>query len=199
MEIDASRVKELRSLTGAPILDCREALRSSGNDMDKAVIYLREKGIASAQKKMSRATNEGKVVAYVHPGDKIGVLLEVNCETDFVAKSPEFAVFAKDLAMHIAAASPRYVRREDVPADVLEQERRILRTQAQNLNKPENVMERIVEGRLEKFYSEVCLLDQPFVKDDKITVQELIKGIIAKFGENVSVSRFSRFQLGETN
>lgn len=199
MEIDASRVKELRSLTGAPILDCREALRASGNDIDKAVIYLREKGIASAQKKMSRATNEGKIVAYIHPGDKIGVLLEVNCETDFVAKSPEFAVFTRDLAMHIAAASPRYVRREQVPAEVLEQERRILRTQAQNLNKPENVMEKIVEGRLEKFYSEVCLLDQPFVKDDKITVQELIKGIIAKFGENVSVSRFSRFQLGETN
>ena len=199
MEIEAARVKELRTVTGAPMLDCREALRASGNDIEKAIIYLREKGLASAQKKMSRATNEGKIVSYIHPGDKIGVLLEVNCETDFVAKSPEFIMFTKDLAMHIAAASPRYLRREDVPAQMLEQERKILRTQAQNLNKPEKVMEKIVEGRLEKFYAEFCFLEQPFVKDDKMTIQDVIKGVIAKFGENVSVSRFSRFQLGESN
>jgi elongation factor Ts len=199
MEIDATRVKELRTMTGAPMLDCREALRASGNDLGKAVTYLREKGIASAQKKMSRETRDGKIASYIHPGDKIGVLVEINCETDFVAKSPDFIAFSKDLAMHIAAASPRYLRREDVPADVLENERRILKTQAQNLNKPENVVNKIVEGKLEKFYSEMCLLEQPFVKDDKVTIQELIKGVIAKFGENISINRFCRFQLGESN
>ena len=199
MEIDARRVKELRNLTGAPMLDCREALRAGGNDIEKAVVYLREKGIASAQKKMSRATKEGKVVSYIHPGDKIGVLIEINCETDFVAKSPEFVTFTKDLAMHIAAASPRYLKREDVPPQVLEQERQILKTQAQNLNKPEKVIEKIIEGRLEKFYSEVCFLEQPFVRDDKMTIQDVIKGVIAKFGENVSINRFCRFQLGESN
>ncbi len=199
MEIDARRVKELRNLTGAPMLDCREALRAGGNDIEKAVVYLREKGIASAQKKMSRATKEGKVVSYIHPGDKIGVLIEINCETDFVAKSPEFVTFTKDLAMHIAAASPRYLKREDVPPQVLEQERQILKTQAQNLNKPEKVIEKIIEGRLDKFYSEVCFLEQPFVRDDKMTIQDVIKGVIAKFGENVSINRFCRFQLGESN
>ncbi len=197
MEIDATRVKELRTMTGAPILDCREALRASGNDLDKAVIYLREKGISSAQKKMSRETREGKIVSYIHPGDKIGVLVEVNCETDFVAKSPDFGTFTRDLAMHVAAANPRYLRREDVPPEVLENERRILNIQVQNLNKPANVLNKIVDGKLEKFYSEVCLLEQPFVKDDKVTVQEFIKSVIAKFGENVSVARFCRFQLGE--
>lgn len=199
MEIDAGRVKELRNLTGAPMLDCREALRAGGNDIEKAVVYLREKGIASAQKKMSRATKEGKIVSYIHPGDKIGVLIEINCETDFVAKSPEFVTFTKDLAMHIAAASPRYLKREDVPPEVLEQERQILKTQAHNLNKPEKVVEKIIEGRLEKFYSEVCFLEQPFVRDDKMTIQDVIKGVIAKFGENVSINRFCRFQLGESN
>ncbi|MCX5895183.1 MAG: translation elongation factor Ts [Proteobacteria bacterium] len=199
MEIDAGRVKELRNLTGAPMLDCREALRAGGNDIEKAVVYLREKGIALAQKKMSRATKEGKIVSYIHPGDKIGVLIEINCETDFVAKSPEFVTFTKDLAMHIAAASPRYLKREDVPPEVLEQEHQILKTQAHNLNKPEKVIEKIIEGRLEKFYSEVCFLEQPFVKDDKMTIQDVIKGVIAKFGENVSINRFCRFQLGESN
>ena len=197
MEIDAARVKELRNQTGAPMLDCRDALRSSANDIEKAIIYLREKGIASAQKKMSRETKEGKIVSYIHPGDKIGVMVEVNCETDFVAKSPDFVAFTKDLAMHIAAASPRFLQREDVPPELLEQERQILKTQAQNLNKPEKVMEKIIEGRLDKFYADVCFLEQPFVKDDKMSIRDYIKSAIAKFGENVSVSRFCRFQLGE--
>jgi elongation factor Ts len=197
MEIDAARVKELRTMTGAPMLDCREALRASANDIEKAIIYLREKGIASAQKKMSRETREGKIASYIHPGDKIGVMVEVNCETDFVAKSPDFAAFTRDLAMHVAAASPRYLQREDVPQEVLDQERQILKTQAQNLNKPEKVLEKIIEGRLEKFYSEACFLEQPFVKDDKLSIKDYIKSAIAKFGENVSVSRFCRFQLGE--
>ncbi|MCX5903598.1 MAG: elongation factor Ts [Proteobacteria bacterium] len=166
MEIDAARVKELRNQTGAPMLDCRDALRSSANDIEKAIIYLREKGIASAQKKMSRETKEGKIVSYIHPGDKIGVMVEVNCETDFVA-------------------------------ELLEQERQILKAQAQNLNKPEKVMEKIIEGRLDKFYADVCFLEQPFVKDDKMSIKDYIKSAIAKFGENVSVSRFCRFQLGE--
>ena len=173
MEIDAARVKELRNLTGAPMLDCREALRSSTNDIEKAIIFLREKGIASAQKKMSRETREGKIVSYIHPGDKIGVMVEVNCETDFVAKSPDFAAFTRDLAMHVAAASPRFLQREDVPPELLDQERQILKTQAQNLNKPEKVMEKIIEGRLDKFYAEVCFLEQPFVKDDKMSIQGL--------------------------
>lgn len=197
MEIDAKRIKDLRNRTGAPILDCREALLATANDLEKAIIFLREKGIAAADKKMHRETLEGKVVAYIHPGDKIGVLLEVNCETDFVAKSTEFTTFTKDLAMHIAASNPRYLSREDVPQDVLEKERQIYRTQAQNLKKPANVIEKIVDGKMEKFFSEVCFLEQAFVKDDKVTIQELTKSIIAKFGENIGIHRFARFQLGE--
>jgi elongation factor Ts len=197
MEVDAKKIKDLRNRTGAPILDCREALQATESNIEKAIIYLREKGIASAEHKKHRATLEGKIVSYVHPGDKIGVLLEVNCETDFVARSEQFRSFTKDLAMHIAAANPKYLRREDIPERVLEEERQIYRTQAQNMGKPEKVIEKIVNGKLEKFYCEVCFLEQTFVRDDKISIQELIKSVIANFKENITVNRFARFQLGE--
>jgi elongation factor Ts len=197
MEVDAKKIKDLRNRTGAPILDCREALQATESNIEKAIIYLREKGIASAEHKKHRATLEGKIVSYVHPGDKIGVLIEVNCETDFVARSEQFRSFTKDLAMHIAAANPKYLRREDIPERVLEEERQIYRTQAQNMGKPEKVIEKIVNGKLEKFYCEVCFLEQTFVRDDKISIQELIKSVIANFKENITVNRFARFQLGE--
>jgi elongation factor Ts len=197
MEVDAKKIKDLRNRTGAPILDCREALQATESNIEKAIVYLREKGIASAEHKKHRATLEGKIVSYVHPGDKIGVLLEINCETDFVARSEQFRSFTKDLAMHIAAANPKYLRREDIPERVLEEERQIYRTQAQNMGKPEKVIEKIVNGKLEKFYCEVCFLEQTFVRDDKISIQELIKSVIANFKENITVNRFARFQLGE--
>ncbi len=197
MAVDAKTVKVLRDKTGAPMLDCREALEKSGCDIEKAIVFLREKGIASASKKEGRATKDGKVVSYIHPGDKLGVLVEINCETDFVAKGPEFSEFTRDIAMHIAAASPRFLDTGDVPEDVLEAERAIYRTQAQNENKPENVVEKIIQGRIKKFYTEVCLLEQPFVKDDKVKIKDLLKSGIAKFGENISIARFVRFKLGE--
>ncbi len=196
MAVDAKTVKTLRDKTGAPILHCREALEKSDCDIEKAITYLREKGIASASKKMGRDKKDGKVVSYIHPGDKLGVMVEINCETDFVAKGEGFTEFARDIAMHIAAANPVYVSKEDVPEDVLEKERQIYKTQAQNSNKPEKVIEKIVEGKLGKFYSEVCLLEQVFVKDDKMTINVLIKSAIAKFGENIGVSRFARFKIG---
>lgn len=198
MEVDAKTVKALRDKTGAPILDCREALRATDSHIEKAIIYLREKGIASASKKMGRDTKDGKVISYIHPGDKLGVLLEINCETDFVAKSEDFSDFAKDIAMHIAALSPRYLSKEYVPEDVLEAERQIYRTQAQNENKPDKIIDKIIEGKLGKFYTEECLLEQKFVKDDTITVKDFVKSAIAKFGENISIGRFVRFKLGET-
>lgn len=198
MAVDAKMVKELRDKTGAPILDCREALNASGGDMEKAAVYLREKGIASASKKMDRALKDGRIISYIHPGDKLGVLVEIFCETDFVSKGKEFSDFAKDIAMQIAAASPRYLSKEDVPETVLEQERQIYRTQAQGTNKPANVIEKIVQGKLEKFYAEVCLLEQCFVKDDKMTIRDVVKSGISKFGENISIGRFARFKLGES-
>jgi elongation factor Ts len=198
MAVDAKLVKELRDKTQAPMMDCREALEKSGCDMEKAILYLREKGIASASKKMDRQLKDGRVVSYIHPGDKLGVLVEIFCETDFVARGAEFIEFGKDIAMQIAAAAPRYLTKEDVPADVLDQERQIYRTQAEASGKPANVLDKIVEGKLQKFYSEVCLLDQLFVKDDKMTMQQYIKSGIAKFGENISVGRFARFKLGES-
>jgi len=191
-------VKELREKTAAGMLDCREALNATNGDMEKAIVYLREKGIASASKKMDRALKDGRIFSYIHPGDKLGVLVEIFCETDFVAKGAEFTEFGKDIAMQIAAASPRYVSKEDVPESVLEQERQIYRVQAQGTNKPDNVIEKIVEGKLSKFYTEACLLDQPFVKDDKVAIRDFIKSGIAKFGENISIGRFARFKLGET-
>jgi len=197
MDVDAKTVKTLRDKTGAGMMDCKKALAETGGDMEKAILYLREKGIASASKKSGRATKEGRIVSYIHPGDKLGVLLEINCETDFVARGEQFIEFTRDIAMHIAAAAPRYLAREDIPADVLEQERSIYRTQALNDGKPANIVDKIVEGRVSKFAAEVCLLDQPFVKDDKVKISDFIKNGIATFGENISIARFVRFNLGE--
>jgi elongation factor Ts len=197
MSVDAKTVKTLRDKTGAGMMDCKKALAETGGDMEKAIIYLREKGIASASKKSGRATKEGRITSYLHPGDKLGVMLEVNCETDFVAKGEQFIEFTRDIALHIAAAAPSYLSRDDIPGDVLEQERSIYRTQALNDGKPENIVDKIVEGRISKFAAEVCLLDQPFVKDDKIKISDFIKNGIATFGENISIARFARFKVGE--
>ncbi len=197
MSVDAKTVKTLREKTGAGMMDCKKALAETGGDMEKAIIYLREKGIASASKKSGRATREGRIISYIHPGDKLGVMLEVNCETDFVAKGEQFIEFTRDIALHIAAAAPSYLSRDDIPGDVLEQERSIYRTQALNDGKPANIVDKIVEGRISKFAAEVCLLDQPFVKDDKIKISDFIKNGIATFGENIGIARFARFKVGE--
>ncbi|MGI9952010.1 translation elongation factor Ts [Moorellaceae bacterium AZ2] len=195
--ISAADVKELRSRTGAGMMDCKRALEETGGDMEKAVEYLRMKGLAAAAKKAGRATREGVVDAYIHGGGRIGVLIEVNCETDFVARTEEFRELVHDLAMQVAAARPQYVRREDVPQEVVEKEKSILRAQALNEGKPEKVIDKIVEGRLEKFYQEACLLEQPFIKDMERTVKDLVAEKIAKLGENIEVRRFVRFELGE--
>lgn len=197
MSVDAKTVKALRDKTGAGMMDCKKALAETGGDMEKAIIYLREKGIASASKKSGRATKEGRVTTYIHPGDKLGVLLEVNCETDFVAKGEKFIEFTRDIAMHIAAAAPSYLSKEDIPEEVLEQERNIYRTQALNDGKPEKIVDKIIEGRISKFAAEVCLLDQQYVKDDKVKISDFIKNGIATFGENISIARFARFKIGE--
>lgn len=194
---NSALVKELREKTGAGILDCQKALNETGNDIERAIEHLREKGLAAAQKKAGRATNEGLVSAYIHPGGKIGVLLEVNCETDFVARTEEFQALAKDVAMQIAAASPRFVRREDVPAAVVESERAIYREQALAGGKPAAVVDKIVDGKMEKFFADTCLLEQPFIKDPDKTIGRLITESVARLGENVVVRRFARFQLGE--
>ncbi|GFN23859.1 MAG: translation elongation factor Ts [Thermoanaerobacteraceae bacterium] len=195
--ISAADVKELRSRTGAGMMDCKRALEETGGDMDKAIEYLRMKGLAAAAKKAGRATSEGIVDAYIHGGGRIGVLIEVNCETDFVARTDEFKQLVHDLAMQVAAARPQYVRREDVPQEVIEKEKSILRAQALNEGRPEKVLDKIVEGRLEKFYQEACLMEQPFIKDMERTVKDLIAEKIAKLGENIEVRRFVRFELGE--
>jgi elongation factor Ts len=195
--IDGNQVRELRQRTGAGIMDCKKALEETGGDLEKAIDQLRKKGLASAAKKMGRVTKEGTVGSYIHPGGKIGVLVEVNCETDFVAKTSEFQNLVKDTAMQIAAANPLYLNRDEVPPEVTEKEIQILRTQALESGKPEKVIDRIVEGRVEKFYSEVCLLEQPFIKDPDMTVREVVNSTISKTGENISIRRFARFQLGE--
>ncbi len=197
MQISAQQVRDLREKTGAGIMDCKKALSESGGDVEKAITYLREKGLAAAQKKAGRQTSEGVVTSYIHAGGKIGVLVEVDCETDFVAKTEDFQNLARDLAMHIAALNPLYVKREDVPQDVLERERDIFRAQAKESGKPENVVEKIVEGKIEKYFKENCLLEQGFVKDPDRTVGDLITEAIAKLGENIQVSRFARFKVGE--
>jgi len=194
--ISADIVKTLRERTGAAMMDCKKALVEVGGDMDKAVEWLRKKGISSAEKKVGRATNEGLIESYIHPGSRLGVLIEVNCETDFVAKTPEFRALVKDLAMQIAATNPRAVSREEIPADQINKELEIYRTQANNEKKPENVVERIVQGKLEKFYQEAVLLEQSFIKDQNRTVKQVMTDVIAKLGENISVRRFIRFQLG---
>ncbi len=196
-EITAALVKELRERTGAGMMDCKRALVEKNGDMEAAIEYLREKGLAAAAKKSGRIASEGLVDAYIHAGGKIGVLIEVNCETDFVAKTDEFKQLVRDLAMHIAAQNPTYVSKEQIPAEVVEKEREILRAQALNEGKPEKIVDKMVEGRIEKFFSEVCLLNQPFVRDADVTVGELITSKIASIGENISVRRFERFVLGE--
>ncbi len=191
-------VKELREATGAGILDCRKALETTGGDFDAAVAYLREKGLAEAAKKMDRAAREGVIEAYVHHGSRVGVILELNCETDFVARTGEFRNLAHDLALHIAFANPRYLSRDQVPAEVVEEERRIYRTQALEEGKPESVVDRIVQGKLEKFYQSVCLLEQAFIKDEDRTVEQVLKEHTALLGENIVVRRFARYELGES-
>jgi len=197
MEISASLVKELRERTGAGLMDCKAALKESGGDVDKALEYLRVKGLAKAQKKSSRATSEGTVVSYIHPGSRIGVLVEVDCETDFVARTDEFQGFGRDVAMQIAATSPIALEREDVPAELVDKEREVFRIQAQEQKKPEKVIDKIVDGRIDKFFSESVLLDQPFIKDDSKTVRDLLNELVSKLGENIKIVRFARFQIGQ--
>lgn len=197
MAVSAELVKQLREQTGAGIMDCKAALAETDGSFEKAIEWLRKKGAASAQKKVGRATNEGVIEAYIHPGSRLGVLIEVNCETDFVAKTEDFKNLARDLAMQVAASSPRFVKREEVPAELIEKEMEIYRTQAQNEKKPANVTERIAQGKLEKFYQEVVLLEQSFIKDPNRTVRQLVTDVIAKLGENIAIRRFVRFQLGE--
>lgn len=196
MEITAQMVKELREKTGAGMMECKKALESSGGDFNKAIEYLRQKGLATAQKKAGRSASEGIIASYIHM-DKIGVLLELNCETDFVARNEEFRQLAKDIAMHIAAANPQYVSKEQIPQEVIEKEKEIYRAQITG-NKPPQVIEKIIEGKLEKFYEEMCLLNQPFVKEPERKIQDLITEKIAKFGENIVVRRFVRFQVGQS-
>ncbi|MDD4168699.1 MAG: translation elongation factor Ts [Desulfotomaculaceae bacterium] len=197
MSISASMVKELRERTGAGMMDCKKALIETNGDIEKAADYLREKGLAAAAKKAGRIAAEGRVESYIHGAGRIGVLVEVNCETDFVAKTDEFKTFVRDIAMQIAASKPDYVSKEDVPSEVMEKERAILRAQALNEGKPEKIVDKMVSGRIDKYYKEICLLEQPFVKDPDITVKQMLTEKIATIGENISIRRFSRFELGE--
>jgi elongation factor Ts len=197
MEISAKQVKDLREKTGAGMMDCKSALVEAKGDMDQAVVVLRKKGLASAQKKADRIAAEGVIGQYIHAGGKLGVLVEVNCETDFAARSEGFQVLVKDIAMHIAAQNPLYTKREDVPGEVLEKEKEIYREQARASGKPANIIDKIAEGKLESYYEMACLYDQKFVKDQNITVKELINNLVAKIGENVQVRRFARFKTGE--
>jgi elongation factor Ts len=197
VDISATMVRDLREKTGAGMMDCKKALAESGGNFEKAVDYLRQKGLATAAKRAGRVASEGRIGSYIHAGGKIGVMVEVNCETDFVAKTDDFQNFAKDLAMQVAASNPLYVRREDVPAEALEKEREIYRVQAREAGKPEKVIEKIVDGKLEKYYGEVCLLEQVFVKDTDIKIQDLMNGLIGKLGEKIEIRRFARFQVGE--
>ena len=196
-EITAALVKELRERTGAGMMDCKKALSATDGDLEKAIDFLREKGLAAAAKKAGRVAAEGLVEAYIHGGGRIGVLVEVNCETDFVAKTDAFKELVKDIAMHIAATNPSYLKREEVPTAELEHEQAVLAEQARNEGKPEKIIEKMVAGRIEKYYKEVCLMEQPFVKDPDKTISDLITESIAKIGENISISRFTRYQLGE--
>jgi elongation factor Ts len=195
--ISAAMVKELREKTGAPMMDCKQALTESKGDVDQAIVYLRKKGIATAAKKASRATSEGSVASYIHAGGKIGVLLEVNCESDFVARTDDFQNLVHDIAMHVAASDPKFIRREDVTPEAYEREKEIYRAQAASTGKPAAVVEKIVEGKMTKFYEEVCLLEQPFIKEQSINVGQLIASAIGKLGENISVRRFARFKVGD--
>ena len=197
MSSTSTLVKELRGKTGAGILDCQKALQETGNDIEKAIDHLRQKGLAAAQKKAGRETKEGIISSYIHAGNKIGVLLEVNCETDFVGRNEEFQSFVKDLALQIAAANPAYVKREDVPEAELEREKAIYLAQVKEMGKPEAAWEKIVNGKLEKFYQEQCLIEQAFIKDQNLTIKDLLAQKVAKLGENITISRFTRYQLGQ--
>jgi len=196
-EVSATQVRELREKTGAGMLDCKKALSESSGDMDRAVVYLRERGLAAAAKKASRAAAEGLIGSYIHTTGKIGVLLEVNCETDFVARTPDFQALVKDVSMQVAAANPRFVRREEVPDSVVESEREIYRAQMVDSGKPANVVDKIITGKLEKFFAETCLMEQAFIREPERTVGQMVNDAIARLGENVVVRRFARFQVGE--
>ena len=197
MEITSKMVKELREMTNAGMMDCKKALTESEGDIDAAVKILREKGLSAAAKRAHKEANEGLIFSYIHSNNKLGVIVELNCETDFVAKTDEFQNLGKNLAMQVAAAAPLVVRREDLNSDVLEREKEIFRNQAVQSGKPEKILDKIVEGKIEKFYSEIVLLEQPFIKDDSVKIEELLKETIGKLGENMIIKRFARFQLGE--
>ncbi len=197
MSISAQDVMALRERTGAGMMECKKALTETGGDTEKAVNYLRERGLAKAATKAGRATKEGLIYAYIHPGDKLGVLLEINCETDFVARTDEFKALAKDIAMQVAAANPVAVRREELDQAAVEAERNIFRQQVINEGKPEKIVDKIVEGKMEKYFGEVCLMEQAFVKQPELTINALVQGLISKLGENITVKRFVRFRLGE--
>ena len=196
-QISATKVKQLREKTGAGMMDCKQALVECDADVDKAIDFLRKKGLATAQKRAGRAMTEGTVQSYIHMGGKLGVLVEVNCETDFVAKNEDFLEFAKNIAMHIAASNPLGIRPEDIPEEIVNREKEIYQAQALEMGKPENVVAKIVEGKMDKFYKDNCLLNQPYVRDPELSVGDLLNELIAKIGENISIRRFVRFQTGE--
>ncbi len=198
MEITASLVKLLRDATGAGMMECKAALTEAKGNIDDATTILRKRGLAQATKKAGRSTNEGLIGHYIHMGGKIGVLVEVNCESDFVARTDDFQNLTREIAMHIAAANPEYVRREDVPADILDRERSVYRAQMEGQNKPAAVIDKIVEGKLNSFYEQVCLMDQPSIRDPKMTIGQIVQAAIAKMGENIAIPRFVRFKLGES-
>ncbi|MBL8174057.1 MAG: translation elongation factor Ts [Bryobacterales bacterium] len=198
-EITAQMVKELRDRTGAGMMECKAALKEASGDIGAAEVVLRKRGIASASKKSERSTKQGVIGSYIHSGSQLGVLVEVNCESDFVARTDDFSELVKDIAMQIAAADPQFIRREDVTAAAIEKEKDIQRARALNEGKPEKMVEKIIEGRMGKFYEEICLLDQPFIKDNTMKIEDLIKTKIAKLGENISIARFVRFKVGDAN
>ena len=197
MEISASMVKQLREKTGAPMMDCKKALVKSSGNLEKAIVYLRQKSLTTAAKKSARVTTEGLISSYIHPGNKLGVILELNCESDFVAQNDDFKELSKNMVMHVAALNPLCINRDDVNPEVVEKEREIYLTQAKNSGKPDKIWDKIVDGRIEKYFSEVCLMEQKFIKDDKLTIKDVVNEVIAKLGENISVRRFVRYQLGE--
>ena len=198
MDITADTVKKLREKTGVGLMDCKEALKHSDGDMEKAIDFLREKGLAKMQKRMGRVASEGSVAAYIHTGGKVGAIVEINCETDFVAKTEQFQNFVKDVAMQVTAANPLYVKREDIPQEHIDREKTIYRNQALESGKPEKIIDKIAEGKLEKFYQEVCLVEQTFIKNPDITIKGLLEELLVKTGEKIVINRFVRFQLGET-
>ena len=197
MEISSAKVKELREKTGTGMMDCKEALTAAGGDFEKAIDILRKKGLSAATKRSSKAAKDGAVASYIHMGGRIGVLVEINCETDFVAKTEDFQVMAKDIAMHIAASNPLYVRPDQIPPEALNREKEIYRSQLREEKKPEKIWDKIIEGKLKKFYEDVCLTEQKFIKNTDINVETLVNNMIAKTGENIIIRRFARFQLGE--